>query len=111
MSQEFDSFNESIVTVYRRRKVDATFVPIVPEKFDEHLDVHRGMCLMVHIPALGEMYPGTVIKPLASGDAVAIPLCLVSMKDRKSPAYLAFERWIASELIVVGGGGIPPLPR
>ena len=70
------------------------------------------MCLMVHIPALGEMYPGTVIKPLASGDAVAIPLCLVSMKDRKSPAYLAFERWIASELIVVGGGGIPPpLPR
>ncbi|WP_417068309.1 hypothetical protein, partial [Gordonibacter pamelaeae] len=30
------------------------------------------------------------------------------MKDRKSPAYLAFERWIASELIVVGGGGIPP---
>ena len=51
VSQEFDSFNESIVTVYRRRKVDATFVPIVPEKFDEHLDVHRGVCLMVHIPA------------------------------------------------------------
>ena len=111
VSQEFDSFNESIVAVYRRRKVDAMFVPIIPEKFDEHLEVHHGVCLMVHIPALGEMYPGTVIKPLASGDAVAIPLCLVSMKDRKSPAYLAFERWLASELIVVGGGGIASSPR
>ena len=111
VSQEFDCFNESIVAVYRRRKVDAMFVPIIPEKFDEHLEVHHGVCLMVHIPALGEMYPGTVIKPLASGDAVAIPLCLVSMKDRKSPAYLAFERWLASELIVVGGGGIASSPR
>ncbi len=103
LSTEFDNFNDSIVTMYRRRKANMDFVPLVPSKFDHHLTVDKGVCFMVYIPALGAMHPGTVIRPIAPGDAVAVPICLVSMKDRKASSYLAFERWLASELAVLGG--------
>ena len=104
LSSEFDNFNESIVTVYRKRKTDMSFITLDPHDFDRHIMVENGVCLMVYIPALGEMYPGTVIRPIASGDAVAVPICLVSLKDRKTSSYLAFERWLAGELVVLGGG-------
>ncbi len=104
LSSEFDNFNESIVTMYRKRKTDMSFITLDPHDFDRHIMVENGVCLMVYIPALGEMYPGTVIRPIASGDAVAVPICLVSLKDRKTSSYLAFERWLAGELVVLGGG-------
>lgn len=108
LSTEFDSFNESIVTMYRKRKANLQFVSPSLQEIDKHLYNDYGLCLMVYIPVLGEMYPGTVIRPITSEDAIAVPICLITLKDRKTPSYLAFERWLASELVILGGGPYNP---
>lgn len=40
---------------------------------------------------------------MAAKDSVSVPICLVSLKGRKAPAYAGFERWMTNELAVKGG--------
>lgn len=108
VSPEFDSFNESIVTVYRKRGVNVRFCTTNPEHFNTFLMNEGGLAFAVGIPALGQMHPNTEMRLIAPEDAIAIPICLVSLKNNKAPAYLALERWLLSDRMLLG---IDPVKR
>ena len=102
VSEHFDTFNESIVSVYRSRGVDIRFCPTTPERFDAFVTKENGLSFAVGIPALGQLHPGTDMKLIAPEDAVAIPICMVSLKNNKAPAYLDLERWLINERMLMG---------
>ena len=108
VSAEFDSFNESIVSVYRKHGVNIRFCTTNPEHFDTFLMDENGLAFAVGIPALGQMHPNTEMRLIAPEDAIAIPICLVSLKNAKAPAYLALERWLLSDRMLMG---IDPVKR
>lgn len=102
VSEHFDSFNESIVSVYRSRGVDIRFCPTTPQGYNAFIAKENGLSFAVGIPALGQLHPGTELKLIAPEDAVAIPICMVSLRNSKAPAYLALERWLINERMIVG---------
>lgn len=102
VSERFDTFNESIVSVYRSRGVDVRFRSMTPEHYDAFISQENGLSFAVGISALGQLYPGTEMKIIAPEDAIPIPICMVSLKNSKVPAYLALERWLVSERMVMG---------
>ena len=89
--------------MYQKRNSDIEFVSVSSEDFNNHLFGQQGVTFAVYIPSLGNLHPDTVVRPVAVGDAIAIPICLVSLKNRKSEAYLIFERWLTSALLVLDG--------
>ena len=104
----YDDFNDSIVAEYRRHRPDLRFVPIVFEDSDDFIFRRKGLALVAGIPALGVLHVGAEMRAVASQDALAIPICLVSPKTRKAPSYLLLERWLASELVLIGGKAPSP---
>ena len=108
VSPEFDSFNNSIVSVYRKHGVNIRFCTTNAEHFNAFLLNEQGLAFAVGIPALGQMYPNTEMRLIAPEDAIAIPICLVSLKNNKAPAYMALERWLLSDRMLLG---IDPVKR
>ncbi len=106
MSEDFDTFNDSIVTMYRRRNTKLNFTVVTAQNILKHLVMDKGVCFFANIPAMGGMGPEYTIVPIASEDALVVPICLVSMKGRKAPVYCAFERWLSDALVLLGGGAI-----
>lgn len=107
-STNFETFNEALMALYRKRNLPVPSTVIdSTDTLIRHYLINQGVCFIVHVPALGEMFPGTAIKPLVAADAIAIPICLVSLKARKSPAYRAFEHWLATQLALMAGATAP----
>ena len=102
VSEHFDSFNESVVPAYHSRGIDVRFYPTTAECFDTLLMKENGLALAVGIPALGQLHPGTELKAIAPEDAVAVPICLVSLKGARIPAHAILERWLMNELMLEG---------
>lgn len=102
LSKDFDNFNDSIVNMYRKRGVEMRLVDMDEDRLDDFFAYEDGLVFAAGIPALGMMHPNTVIRVVASEDAIAMPICLVSLKGRKSKAYGALERWLANELVLLG---------
>lgn len=97
-SRTFDHFNESILVMYHE---DGLKSPIVePLAFDapRQFYVKHAVCFMVNIAPLGEMLPRSRMIPLASEDAKAIPLCLITLKGAKSPAYRSMEQLLKARV-------------
>lgn len=91
-SKSFDHFNESILVSYRK---DGLKSPVVePPVFDmpRQFYVKHAVCFMVNIASLGEMLPRSRMVPIAREDAKAIPICLVTLKGTKPPAYRRMEK-------------------
>lgn len=103
-SSSFDSFNDSIVTLYRKRGVDLRFITVASENVQRHIFEDYGVAFLANVPSLGDMLPGTVMKPMISGDSIAVPLCLITLKSHKAPMYCAFEKWLEGALLLLGGG-------
>ncbi|WP_080801433.1 LysR family transcriptional regulator [Arabiibacter massiliensis] len=101
----FESFGDPIREKLRERGVDVRQLDFDRKNLDEFLGAD-GAVFVIGIPALGRLHPQSVTRLVASEDAVAIPICLVSPKERKSHAYCVFERWIVDELLVLGGNSI-----
>lgn len=110
-SHTMDTFNDSIVNVYRRRGIDVRFVELLSEVDVDAFLEDRGLIFVAGIPVLGSLHPCAEMRPIAAEDAVPIPICLVSLKDRKSPAYRAFSRWLRGELILFGTGSLEGMER
>lgn len=90
---EFDTFNEFIFTSYRKHGLTSpAILPTSKEDFHDFVRVQHGLSFAVHIPWLSIVSPGSVARPIAAKDMLPIPICLVSMRSRKSKIYLALER-------------------
>ena len=106
VSKDFDGFNDSIVSLYRSRGVDIRFCATSDARFNDFLMKENGLAFAVGIPALGQMYPDTELKLIAAEDAIAVPICLISMKNSKVPAYVALEHWIVNERVLRGSDAV-----
>lgn len=102
----FDTFNAFIMDTYRDRGVDVRHCDLNRVEFDEFLAAKKGAAFITGIPALGRLHPQSVMRLVAPEDAVPIPVCLISLKNRKSHAYCVFERWMVEELLLLGGNSI-----
>lgn len=100
-SNNFETFNDTIVPAYRKRGLNVECLDIDSTKLNDFL-AEGGLTLVIGLPVLGEMHPHTVMRMIAPEDAVPVPICLVSPKAHKSPAYRTFERWLAKELMLLG---------
>lgn len=110
-SHSMDTFNDSIVNVYRHRGIDVQFVELMSEREVDTFLESGGLIFVAGISVLGSLHPNAEMRPIVAEDAVPIPICLVSLKDRKSPAYRAFARWLKGELILFGTGSLESLER
>lgn len=91
-SKSFDHFNESILVTYQK---DGLKSPVVePPAFDmpRQFYVKHAVCFMVNIASLGEMLPRSTMIPFAREDMKAIPICLITLKGSKPPAYQRMEK-------------------
>lgn len=105
-SDRIDLFNETIVSTYKKRGFTGTFVNLtVQSEVDPFLEEKQGLALVVGIPSLGELHQGAEMRFIAPEDSVPIPLCLATLKTRKTPAYLAFEHWVTNEAVLFAGMG------
>lgn len=103
VSGDFETFNNAIVEEYTKRGVRVKYVNMTAEDFEGYLDLRQGLAFAAGIPALGAMWPHSVMRLFTAEDAVALPICLASPQANKSPAYLAMEHWLANQLRVLGG--------
>lgn len=100
----FQPISEAVEKAYCQSGLDLRFECETNEEFDAFLSQEQGLAFAAGISALGEMHPRTVLRLISPKDAVAVPICLVSPKVGKSNACCVFERWMARELVVMGGG-------
>lgn len=93
LTPEFSFFHDSIVSEYARRGVKVPLAKPEPTLLDTYrvLVREQGCFIVPAIPEFGELFPGAVIRPFSKEDAITVPICLVSRKNGKSPAYLALE--------------------
>lgn len=93
-SKSFDHFNESILVVYEKEGLQSEVVE--PAYFDmpRQFYLKHAVCFMVNVAQLGEMLPRSVMVPIAAKDAKAIPICLITLKGMKSPAYQRLEKML-----------------
>lgn len=95
MSPMFETFNEAIMTAYKDSNLNFQFrMKSTQEAGDHYFGEEQGVVFGAGIPALGPLYPGTIMKFMCSRDAIPIPICLVGLKGQKSVAYSAFEKWL-----------------
>lgn len=92
-SPDFDQFNESVLSAYRKRGFLAETEEIFDhDGFMRFAEQRDRIVFCVDVPALTIEYPGTVLRPIDEADAIAIPLCVVAEKSRKTPMYRMLER-------------------
>lgn len=109
MSDNFESFNQFVEPLYRKKGIAMRVLDANTKCLSSFFRDEGGLVFVAGVPALGAMYPNTVLRMVSAEDAVAVPICLVSLKERKSKAYHLFERWLVNELFSLGGDGIKRL--
>lgn len=107
VSPQFDFFFQTVRDELSERHPDVRLDISEPTLLDVYrvLARERGCFVVPAIPEFGELFPGAVICPFAPEDAVDIPICLVSKKDDKSPAYVSLERSLAKIIPSIRGIG------
>lgn len=92
-SPKFDMHNESIYQLYQRAGFQGrTEVVETTEHYIDLIQERNGFAFLVGLPALGDTQRGTVVVPICEKDAVPVPICFVTDRQRKSPAYIVLER-------------------
>lgn len=98
-SSWFDRANDTIVESYRKREAHLNFVELALDDVAKFLG-EGGLVLTTGIPALGRTSPLLTVRLLASEDAVAVPICVVCLKDRGAATFSVVEKLRLS-------GGLP----
>lgn len=91
-SKYFDHFNESILVRYRKAGLRSPIVEPSAYDMPRQFYLKRGVCFMVNVASLGEMFPRSIMKPLAPEDAKSISICLITLKGLKTASYDRLEQ-------------------
>lgn len=83
LSSWFDAANDSIISKYRAKKTNLTFVALELSDIWEHFK-QGGVIFTTGIPALEKMHGMTAVRPLAPQDNVTVPICAVYLKERSA---------------------------
>ena len=63
-----------------------------------------GMTACPCIASLGELFPGTVMRPFALEHSLAIPICLNFAAGRKTASLVSLERLLRNDLFMFSFG-------
>ncbi|BAK43296.1 LysR family transcriptional regulator [Eggerthella sp. YY7918] len=101
-SEVYDHFNESILVMYQKDGLEMEVVEPGAHEILPMVDLfyrRHGVCFMANVPALGEMFPASKMIPIAKEDAKAIPLCLISVHQHKTKAYMHLEQLLSDKVV------------
>ena len=84
---------EKIYELYRERGFTAPYERITDlESFNDAYLKRQAIMFCVGLPALSD--DQSIVRPVRRGEAIPVPICFVSLKGRKTPAYLAAEYFL-----------------
>lgn len=94
-SKEFDSLNDSILSVYQRNGLQSPLVPVNCKGFDLHTFLHKeqGLIFNVRIAALTRDIPNMTMRLVDPLDTKPIPACLSTLKNRNDAITEALLRF------------------
>lgn len=92
VSRHFDHFNESVLRAYLARGLRSRLVEVGSlEDLRNFYENEHGVSFMVGGNLL-RPEEGFVVRPLVSGDTVAVPICLSTLRGAGGIDYVAFRR-------------------
>lgn len=95
-SSDLDSMNESVLTLYRKSGVNLRLKPLdTMEQFVRYMEEKNAYIFTAIMPSMASSAGDHVYVPIAKKEAISVPLCMVSMKSRKSAGYLVLEEFLA----------------
>lgn len=100
LSDEFDYFSDAVSAAYADRVSSPQFqvAPRETAEFADFMGAENGLIMIPGVKALGTLFPETCCKPLLPEDAVAVPICIVSVAGRRSSAVMLLERLVSDDL-------------
>lgn len=102
----FCQYNETVVSIYKAQGNQLHYIDMTEEEAVEHVCNNKGACITTSIEMLGKVNDDVVLIPLAAADSVAIPVCVVSMKDRVSPLLLKLRQLLLNGLALMKRGKV-----
>ena len=90
-SKNFDHFNESILVMYRKHGLASPVLEPPHYDIPRQFYLKRAYGFLVNVSPLGEMYPRSVVVPIAPEDALDVPICLITFKGTKTAGYRRLE--------------------
>lgn len=101
-SEEFDNFNDSILRMYLKRGLKAELAtPHTEEETLVHLRKNKGLAFTAIVPPITSGFEGNILKPLSGKRALSVPICFVSNKGPKPPAFVKLEQYLTGMLSMV----------
>lgn len=97
----YDSFSESILTLYRKRGLvdNVRRIQTVSEDDSSFMTEDCGYFFCALLPVPGQTMPGFVTLPIARRDMIDVPICCVTVEGRKSEACGAFEGFLKQAIM------------
>ena len=104
MSPELDSFNESVLVMYRNRKLLGKVEVISDQsEMETFMRVRKGYYFSAVLPIPRAADSKSVCVPIDPKDALKVPICIVSLKDRRTPQLCAVEDFLLQAMQRVSG--------
>lgn len=97
----YDSFSESILTLYRKRGLvgDVRRIQTVSEEDSSFMTEDFGYFFCALLPVPGQTMPGFVTLPIVRPDMIDVPICCVTVEGCKSEACRAFESFLKQAIM------------
>ncbi len=103
MSPELDSYNESILVMYKNKRLLGKIEAIDNQKdMEVFMRVRKGYYFSAVIPAPDNPDNPTVCVPVDPACALKVPVCIVSRKDGQTPQLAAVEGFLLKVMGKVG---------
>lgn len=96
-SSWFFQANDTIVSMYLKRGVALRLADVSMEDIGDHF-AGGGVLFTTGIPALERMHPGMTLRMMTAEDAVAVPICVVFLKERHEAVAKVVEKLLDAEL-------------
>lgn len=96
-SSWFDASNDSIVSRYRVKRANLTFVELDLQDIGRHFE-NGGVVFTTGIPALGKAHSAMTVRPFVSKDTITVPICVVYLKERSQAVETALQGFFSAGL-------------
>ncbi len=108
MSPELDSFNESILVMYKNKRLLGKIEAIDNQKdMEVFMRVRKGYYFSAVIPAPNNPDSLTVCVPIDPAHTLRVPVCIVSKKDGQTPQLAMVENFLLKVMGKVGAAAKP----
>lgn len=106
VSPTYDDFNDSILTMYRKRGLLKSVEIIRSVAEDDHsfMAERHGFFFSAILPMPGQVAPNMRLIPISPDQAVDVPICFVSLKGTKSKQCVTVENFLIQTIAQLAKG-------